>query len=110
MAKEPNIQAPKIQIKLGPVGKIPFGQGLCFKVEDREVAVFRTRSGQLSAIQNRCPHRQGPLCDGVIDETQVICPYHGHKFNLKTGEGSEEAERVTVYQVREENGELILEI
>ena len=99
-----------MQVKLGPVSKIPLGQGLCFKVGNREVAVFRSRTGQLSAIYNRCPHRQGPLCDGVIDETQVICPYHGHKFNLKTGEGSEASEKVKTYPVHEENGEIFLKI
>jgi nitrite reductase (NADH) small subunit len=104
------VKEEKLQVKLGPVGKVPLGQGLCFKVGNREIAVFRSRSGKLSALYNRCPHRQGPLCDGLIDETQVICPYHGHKFDLKTGQGSEGKERVKTYPVREENGDLILEI
>jgi nitrite reductase (NADH) small subunit len=98
------------QTKLGPVTKIPLGQGLCFKIGNQEVAIFRSRSGQLRAIHNRCPHRQAPLCDGVIDDTQVICPYHGHKFNLQTGEGTDVKESVQVFPVKEENGEIILEI
>lgn len=96
------------EVRLGPVDKVPVGQGFCFVVGGEEIAVFRPRSGGLVAIQNRCPHRQGPLCDGIIDQRQVICPYHGHKFNLLTGEGSEPGERVQVFEAREENGEIIL--
>lgn len=96
-------------IKLGPVEKIPLGQGFCFVVDEKEIAVFRPRGGGLCAVANRCPHRQGPLAEGVIDDRQVICPYHGHKFDLKTGRGSEAGEEVRVYAVREEDGGIILE-
>ncbi len=99
----------KKKISLGSLEKIPLGQGFCFIVEEKEIAVFRPRSGGLCAVSNRCPHRQGPLCDGVIDERNVICPYHGHKFDLQTGLGSEASERVEVYSVQEENGEIVLE-
>lgn len=102
---------------LGPVEKIPVGQGFCFvidhKIDDKEkteIAILRPRSGGLFAVSNRCPHRQGPLCEGVVDDRQVICPYHGHKFDIRTGEGSENGERVKVFQVREENGKVILKI
>ena len=97
-------------IKLGPLEKVPLGQGFCFVVGNEEVAVFRPRTGGLFAIQNRCPHRQGPLCEGVIGDKNVICPYHSHKFNLRTGEGSEPGEKVKVFKVQEKDGEILLEI
>ncbi len=97
-------------ICLGPVEKIPLGQGLCFVVGRREIAIFRLRSGKLHALYNRCPHRQGSLAEGIADECQVICPYHGHKFDLKTGEGSEERECVQVYPVWEENGDIYFKL
>lgn len=102
--------AEKKQVNLGPVDKIALGQGFCFVVEGQEIAVFRPRNGEMCAIANRCPHRQAPLADGIIDDTQVVCPYHGHKFNFKTGAGSEVKEQVAVYSVLEKDGQIILEM
>ncbi len=98
------------RIRLGPVEKIPLGQGFCFIVENREIAVFRPRGGGLCAVDNRCPHRQGPLAEGVIDDRHVICPYHGHKFDLRTGTGMEKGEQVKVYEVSEEKGEIFVKV
>ena len=103
-------ESKKRQVKLGPVEKIPLGQGICFVVDKEEIAVFRPRTGGLFAVHNRCPHRQGPLCDGVVDERQVVCPYHGHKFDLRTGIDNEAGRKVKVYEIREENGEIFLEV
>ena len=100
----------KKQVNLGSIEKIPLGQGFCFIVDNTEIAVFRPRAGELSATQNRCPHRQGPLCEGVVDASHVVCPYHGHKFDIRTGAGSEPGEQVKAYPVREEKGEIVLEI
>ncbi|PYU31116.1 MAG: hypothetical protein DMG28_16285 [Acidobacteria bacterium] len=41
--------------------------------------------GRLYAIENICPHRGGPLGEGKIEDDEVICPWHGSRFNLKTG-------------------------
>ncbi len=99
----------KKEINLGSIEKIPLGQGHCFIVGSEEVAVFRPRAGGLFAIQNKCPHRAGPLAEGVCDSHTVICPYHGHKFDLKTGAGSESGEQVKTFNVIEKNGELFFD-
>ena len=54
------------RINLGCVAAIPLGQGRCYVVGGQEIAVFRQRDGQLFAAENRCPHRQGPLSEGII--------------------------------------------
>ena len=95
-------------INLGSVETIALGQGRCYLVGDEEIAVFRQRDGRLFATQNHCPHRQGPLSEGVIGAGKVICPLHAHKFDLTTGAGSERAECVKVYVVRDLNGEILL--
>jgi nitrite reductase (NADH) small subunit len=77
-------------------------------VAGEEIAVFRQRDGQLFAVQNRCPHRQGALAEGIAGGGKVICPLHAHKFDLATGEGSELHECVKVYAVCETNGVLRL--
>ena len=70
---------------LGPVSRIPRGEGKTFIVAARMVAVFRTRSGELFATQASCPHRGGPLAEGMIGGTELVCPLHGFKFDLSSG-------------------------
>ena len=97
-------------INLGSIEKIALGQGRCYLVGAEEIAVFRQRDGQLFATQNRCPHKQGPLSEGVAGGGKVICPLHSHKFDLATGAGSEPGESVKIYAVREVDGEILLSL
>ena len=71
---------------LGPVDQIPPGEGRRISVGHIPVAVFRTRSGEVYATQALCPHRAGPLADGIIGGGELHCPLHSYKFDLKTGE------------------------
>ena len=91
---------------LGSVEQISLGQGRCFKIVGHEVAVFRCRDGRLLAVENCCPHRGGPLAEGIVGDGKVVCPLHGHKFDLTTGNGSEPRECVKTFKVWEENGHL----
>jgi nitrite reductase (NADH) small subunit len=74
------------EIKLGPVATIPLGEGRTYAVNGENIAVFRTRSGAVYAVQAACPHRGGPLADGLVGGTTLICPLHGWKFDLSTGQ------------------------
>jgi len=71
---------------LGPSAVIPPGEGRVFHVGSERVAVFRTRTGELFATQAECPHRGGPLADGLVGAGRVICPLHAFQFDLCTGE------------------------
>lgn len=95
-------------VNLGNVNNIAPGQGRCYLVEGEEIAVFRQRDGRLFAVQNRCPHRQGPLSEGICGAGKIICPLHSHKFDLATGQGAEPGECVKVYRVAESNGDVML--
>lgn len=73
--------------QLGPVGSIPPGEGRNFRLAGgREIAVFRTRAGELYATQAQCPHRGAPLADGLVGGGRVVCPFHSYAFELATGE------------------------
>jgi nitrite reductase/ring-hydroxylating ferredoxin subunit len=48
------------------------------------IAVFNV-GGNYYAIENTCPHRGGPLAEGIMAGEEVICPWHGSRFNVKTG-------------------------
>lgn len=98
----------EIVVPLGPVEAIPLGQGRTYVVDGRAIAVFRQRDGQLFATQNACPHRGGPLADGIIGAGKVICPLHARKFDLKMGASADGDYAVQTYPVRVEGGEIIL--
>jgi nitrite reductase (NADH) small subunit len=104
------MSTPTTTINLGRVEFIALGQGRCYIVRGEEIAVFRQRDGRLFATQNRCPHKQGPLAEGVAGGGKVICPLHSHKFELATGKGSEPNECVKIYTVREQDGEIFLSV
>jgi nitrite reductase (NADH) small subunit len=97
-------------VSLGSVSRIPLGQGRCYVVGAEEIAVFRQRDGRLFATENRCPHRQGPLSEGVMGGGEVICPLHAHRFDLKGGTGTEPGECVKVYGVEVRKGEVFVRL
>ena len=70
---------------LGPADRIPLGEGRTFDLGGTRVAVFRARDGQVFATQAACPHRGGPLADGLMGERCIVCPLHAFKFDLATG-------------------------
>jgi len=96
------------EISLGPVAQIPLGEGRNFRVEETKVAVFHTRQG-VFATQAECPHRQGPLADGLVGGTSVICPFHAWKFDLTTGQPLMGQCAIQTYPVRlTETGNILL--
>jgi nitrite reductase/ring-hydroxylating ferredoxin subunit len=60
------------------------GNATVIAAGDREIALFNV-DGKFHAIDNRCPHRDGPLADGVLDGNVVVCPWHGWRFDVTTG-------------------------
>jgi nitrite reductase (NADH) small subunit len=62
--------------------------------------VFHTRAGQVFATQLRCPHRGGPLADGLTDDISVVCPLHDRIHDLQTGGGIGTECNIMAYPVR----------
>jgi nitrite reductase (NADH) small subunit len=97
------------EIDLGPVAAIPPGEGREFIVEGIRIAVFRPRSGGIYASQAECPHRRGPLVDGLLGGTTIICPFHAWKFDLTNGLPIMGESGIAVYPVRlSESGTILL--
>jgi nitrite reductase (NADH) small subunit len=95
---------------VGPVGEIPVGEGRAYVVDGTEVAVYKLRDGTLRALAAVCPHRGGPLADGLIDERVVVCPLHGHTYDLSTGaELASGGAAVPTYTVTTDDGNIHLE-
>jgi nitrite reductase (NADH) small subunit len=98
----------RIETKLGPLGKIPLGEGRVYSVKGENIAVFRTRGGEVFAVQAACPHRGGPLADGLVGGTTLICPLHSWKFDLASGQALYGDCGIKTYQVRIDVNEQII--
>ena len=74
------------------------------------VAVFRTAADEVYAIDDRCPHKGGPLSEGIVHGARVTCPLHNWVFDLATGQaqGADVGE-VATYEVRVLDGRLMLD-
>mgnify|MGYP000866001072 FL=1 len=74
------------------------------------VAVFRTADDRVFALDDRCPHKGGPLSEGIVHGTQVTCPLHNWVFDMATGQaqGADEG-RVATHPVRVEGGRIWLD-
>lgn len=96
-----SIAAESIVYNLGSVQSIPCGEGRVFRVGESNVALFRTRDGQVFATQATCPHRGGPLADGLLGGGKVLCPLHNFAFDLATGQPVENTcTKLRTYPVR----------
>jgi nitrite reductase (NADH) small subunit len=98
---------------LGPVGQIPPGEGRTFEVGGgRRVAVFRLHDGGVVATQAECPHRGGPLADGLLGGSVVLCPLHDRGFDVRTGAPAADTDcTLRTYPVRTtDGGEMVLSL
>lgn len=94
-------------IKAGRCQDIPVGEGRKYLLNGEEIGIFNL-GDEIVAISNRCPHQNGPLSDGLVTGNEVICPMHARKVNLKTGCVANEKDKVRVYDVVLQNGEIWL--
>ncbi|MBY5931516.1 nitrite reductase small subunit NirD [Tateyamaria omphalii] len=74
------------------------------------VAVFRTAADEVFALDNACPHKQGPLAEGIVHGSAVTCPLHSWVISLETGlvQGNDEGQ-VATYPARVEGGRILLD-
>jgi len=102
------IGQPMAWVRVGRAADVPMLEGRSVSVDGRRIAVFRLPGGW-AAIDHACPHRGGPLGDGVVAERCVTCPLHNQRFSLETGARIDgEGPGVRTYEVRERDGMLEL--
>jgi nitrite reductase (NADH) small subunit len=105
------MNANTLQFKLGPVTLIPPGEGRNFDVDGQRIAVFHTRAGTVFATQAECPHKNGPLADGLVGADSVICPLHAWKFDLQTSETTASACKLKTFSVTlDADGQMTLSV
>jgi nitrite reductase (NADH) small subunit len=97
-------------IDIGSLQDIPQRGARCITTALGKIAVFRTAEDQVFAIDDQCPHKGGPLSNGIVHGRQVTCPLHNWVFSLETGkaQGADEG-AVRTYPMRTENGRLFID-
>ena len=71
-------------VRVAICGDIPTREGRTVTVAGKEIAIFNL-GDRFLATDNRCPHQGGPLCDGIVTGSSVVCPLHAWKVNLVDG-------------------------
>ena len=100
-------------VRVTTCDSVPEREGRAVWVGGRELAIFNL-GDRFLVTNNRCPHKGGPLCDGIVTGNSVVCPLHAWKVNLATGvverpAGAKE-HCVETYPARVENGVVVVGI
>lgn len=97
-------------LDIGPVDQLPALGSRTLPVKGgKEIALFHTATGDIYALINECPHKQGPLNHGIVHDTTITCPLHNWRISLKTGQALGEDEGcVPVIPVKVDNGRIFI--
>lgn len=97
-------------IDIGALDDIPRQGARLVKTPMGCVALFRTATDEVYAIDDKCPHKGGPLSQGIVHGSSVTCPLHNWVISLETGEalGADEG-RVRTFPVSIKAGRILLE-
>lgn len=80
------VKDPLIWTDVGAVTDIPLRGARRVPSPDGDIAIFRTGDGRVFALRDRCPHKGGPLSQGIVHGHAVTCPLHGRAIDLASGE------------------------
>lgn len=96
-------------LDIGVLDDIPLRGARCVKTPNGRIGVFRTHDDRVFAIEDHCPHRGGPLTQGIVHGASVTCPLHNWVFSLETGkaQGADEGAVKTI-PVRVEAGRIAI--
>ncbi|TNC46146.1 nitrite reductase small subunit NirD [Rubellimicrobium rubrum] len=75
-----------IWIDIGALDDLPLRGSRCVQTPTGKIGVFRTADHRVFAIRNECPHKGGPLTEGIVHGHSVTCPLHNWVISLETGE------------------------
>lgn len=96
-------------LDIGTLDDIPLRGARCVKTPNGRIGIFRTHDDRVFAIEDHCPHKGGPLSQGIVHGAAVTCPLHNWVFSLETGKavGADEGSVKTI-PVRIEDGRIAI--
>ncbi len=97
--------------RVARVSDVPAGTMKTVSVDGRDVLVLNVE-GQVYALDNQCPHQGGPLGRGRLEERTVICPWHGWRWDVKSGRAiwPDGGWRAACYPVAIQDGEILVRV
>lgn len=97
-------------VKVASTSDVAPGTGKVVEIDGKPVALFNV-GGTFYALDNTCPHMEGPLGEGSLDGPVVTCPWHGWAFNVTTGKNTaDEACTQPCYQVKVEGNDVLVKV
>lgn len=98
-------------VAIGQLHDIPRRGARCVESGGMTIAIFRTMDDRLFALEDKCPHKNGPLSQGMIHDGCVTCPMHGWVISLETGKamGADEGS-TTSFPVRLDGDRVLLAV
>ena len=99
-------------VKVCALADIPrLGSRVVQRVSGGDIAIFRTSEDEVFALHDKCPHKGGPLSQGIVHGKRVTCPLHGWNIQLESGEAvAPDAGHCGRFSVKVENGEVYLAV
>ncbi|KAB7610064.1 nitrite reductase small subunit NirD [Amylibacter sp. SFDW26] len=97
-------------VDIGAVEDIPVRAARVVKTPQGCIAVFRTATNKVYAIDDKCPHKGGPLSNGIQHDESITCPLHNWVFDLNTGQakGADEGS-VKTYTIKVTDGRILMD-
>ena len=98
-------------IELGTLDEIPRLGARVVRTKDGDIAIFRTADDEVFALRDKCPHKGGPLSQGIVHGKRVACPLHDWKIHLDSGEAvAPDQGCAASFPVKLENGNVYLSL
>ncbi|WP_295047731.1 nitrite reductase small subunit NirD [uncultured Paracoccus sp.] len=99
-----------IFVDIGSLDDIPPQGARVVKTAQGCIAVFRTADDRVFALEDRCPHKGGPLSEGIVHGDRVTCPLHNWVFDMNSGaaQGADEG-MVRTYATKVQQGRVLLD-
>ena len=96
---------------IGTIDDIPQQGARCVTNGDMKIAVFRTAADDIFALEDKCPHKNGPLSQGIVHDGCVTCPLHNWVISLSSGtaQGADEG-RTATFPVRVDGRDIYLNL
>jgi len=97
--------------KIGKLSDIPKRGSRCVKNGDMTIALFRNADDKVFALEDKCPHKNGPLSQGIVHAGCVTCPLHNWVISLETGEaqGADEGSTLS-FPVKQDGDDILLNL
>jgi nitrite reductase (NADH) small subunit len=97
-------------VRVAAKHEIPDGSGRTVEARGRKIALFNA-GGNFYAIDNACQHRGGPLGEGEVYGTRVVCPWHGWEYDFAAGSNVDDpAMKLACFAVRVDGDDVLVEV